>query len=101
MEDFPIYEIGLNNIRIIDSCYVSKKDFDFVLNTIREDNPDNVVMSNRKNPGMRREWATHNLLYSLHLWRDHTKDVDLNYPQKWYVSLTYGIVGFFAMLFIK
>ena len=42
---------------------------------------------------LRCEWAVHNVLYKLGLWRSHTKDVDLNYPIKWYVEVLYVIFG--------
>lgn len=43
---------------------------------------------------MIQEWRTHNLLYSLHLFRSHTKDVDLN-KNKWYMRLLYNLVSIF------
>jgi hypothetical protein len=50
---------------------------------------------------MAREWAAHNLLWDLNIYRSRTKDIDLNYPQKWYVRLGYFILGSFALLVIK
>ena len=37
--------------------------------------------------------VTHNRLYRWGIKRDHTADVDLNYPLKWYVELIYRILG--------
>lgn len=42
------------------------------------------VLKYRSDDSMINEWVAHNNLYILHLFRNHTKDVDLNYPQKWY-----------------
>ena len=39
------------------------------------------------------EWFAHNVLYNLHLFRSHTKDVDLNYPQSKIVGICYAIVS--------
>ena len=36
-----------------------------------------------------REWKSHNLFYDLHLFRTHTKDVDLNSDEKRYRRLIY------------
>lgn len=36
----------------------------------------------RSNFSLLLEWASHNLLYDLHIARERTKDVDLEYPQK-------------------
>ena len=47
------------------------------------------------------EWAAHNMLYNLNIQRERTKDVDLDYPQKWYYKVGYGICGVVALIFIK
>lgn len=40
-----------------------------------------------------REWKGHNNLYKLHLFRSHTKDVDLEEPNKWYLELIWWLIG--------
>lgn len=40
-----------------------------------------------------REWKGHNNLYKLHLFRSHTKDVDLEEPSKWYLELIWWLIG--------
>jgi hypothetical protein len=40
------------------------------------------------------EWKTHNLFYDLHLFRSHTKDVDLN-KHSWFIKLIYSILSKF------
>jgi hypothetical protein len=37
--------------------------------------------------------VVHNRLYKLHILRDRTKDVDLEYKQKWYLKVLYSILG--------
>ena len=41
----------------------------------------------------KREWLGHNRLYYLHLFRNHTKDVDLEEPSKWYLEIIWLILG--------
>lgn len=38
------------------------------------------------------EWKAHNLLYSLHVARNHTKDVDFERKEKWYRQLGYWVL---------
>ena len=96
-----VYTVSKNNIKVVDSWDVSKETFDPFLKKLREENPENAVLVNRSNKSLRREWALHNFLYDLGLWKSHTKDVDLNYPLKWYVSAIYWVFGAAAMIFIS
>lgn len=41
------------------------------------------------------EWRAHNLLYTLGIKRNHTKDVNLELHPKWYMNIIYPIVGLF------
>ena len=68
-----------NNIRIENGYLLRGRSFEFVLNCIRANEP-NEVTANRSNYSLSYEWAVHNALYKLGLFRSHTKDVDLNYP---------------------
>ena len=94
------YTVSDSNIRVIDSWDVSKETFDPFLNKLRKENPENAVLVNRSNKSLRREWALHNFLYDIGIWKSHTKDVDLNYPLKWYISAIYWVFGAVAMIFI-
>ena len=40
------------------------------------------------------EWASHNLCYTFNIYRDRTKDVDLDCNKKWYIKMIYAIIGF-------
>lgn len=94
------YEITQHNLHICDSHLVAKREMIPSLQDIRTAHPDSEVWR-RTDRSLRREWATHNLLYALGIARQRTKDVDLNYPQKWYVRMAYGICGALALIFIK
>jgi len=94
------YTITNNNLHLVDSYKISKNRFDGELNRIRGIHPSSQVWK-RKRYAMKLEWATHNGLYALGIKRDHTKDVDINYPQKWYAKIGYFFVGCCVWLFIK
>ena len=91
-----------NNIHITDSYKVkTRESMKNILNILREYlNDNNITMKTpldfRSNNSMIKEWVTHNNLYRLGLYKDRVKDVDLNYPQKWYHELGY----FFGSLII-
>ena len=44
---------------------------------------------------MTHEWRAHNLLYSLGIKRDRTKDVDLDVNQPWYIKVAYSVLSIF------
>lgn len=94
------YTITPNNIHIQDSYMVPKKLFKCNLKDILHRTPLDYPIHNRTIESMEMEWASHNFLYDLHLWRSHTKDVDLNYPQKWYTKAVYAVLGRIAWVFI-
>lgn len=98
------YQVSQNNIHIEDSAFISKRDFGIVLKNIHdqsEDDGNHSLVWKRTWESLEYEWALHNFCYALGLWRSHTKDVDLNYPQKWWETLAYNILGAVAMIFIK
>ena len=97
-----VYEYGYtrNNLHIDDSHEIGKRQFRSALCAIEERHPELYVWR-RSEGSLRREWATHNLCYQMGYKRERTKDVDLNYPQKWYVTLAYAVVGTLALLIIK
>ena len=87
-----------NNICIEKGYLVKGRAFGFVLNRIREDNP-NEVTEHRSNYSLSCEWAVHNTLYKLGLSRSHTKDVDLNYPCR--IEWLYILLGSFIYPFAR
>ena len=54
---------------------------------------EDMAIYKRSINSMIREWRVHNLLYSLGIQKDRTKDVDLNINQPWYVRLAYTIIS--------
>lgn len=94
------YKIYADRLKLFNSYLVSKSDFETELNVIRYMNPTCPIWQ-RTIGSLRREWASHNLAYSLGICRKKTADVDLNFEQKWYEKLAYFIVGSIALLVIK
>lgn len=95
------YHVTPNNIHIYDSWIYSKHGFQSRLELICRDHPECKVFDRRCFWSMKMEWATHNFLYMLGLWQDRTGDVDLDWPQKWYVAVAYAIAGPISWLFIR
>lgn len=95
-----MYTVSQNNIHIIASWRISKKEFDAKLDNIAALYPDCEVLIRRKRWHLKFEWATHNALYDLGIARERTADIDLNYPLKWYAKIGYAIAGFFVWIFI-
>lgn len=67
-------------VKIIDSYKISKWEMSNYLDNLRKTTISDVFK--RNNTSLIFEWATHNLLYNLHIAKERTKDVDLEYPQK-------------------
>lgn len=94
------YRIYGDRVKLIDSCFIPKSDFGKELNKIRNLHPSCRLWF-RSEKNIKREWAAHNLAYSLGIKRNKTADVDLDYEPKWYHNLIYWITGNLALLFIK
>jgi hypothetical protein len=94
------YEVSANNIQIKSSFAISKEEFERELAAIREMHPDSLVW-NRSMDSLKHEWAAHNALHALGLFRKQTAHADLNWPQPWLIRLGYAIVGTIAWPFIK
>ena len=92
MESFEVV-VSDNNIRIENGYLVRGRDFGFVLNSIRENEP-NEVTKHRSNYSLSCEWAVHNALYKLGLFRSRTKDVDMEYPcrREWVHTVSGSVI---------
>lgn len=90
-----------NNVHIEDSYAYGKTGFEPLLDWIHKMYPNCAVFDNRTMKSLCREWAVHNALYDLHLFRSHTKDVDLNWPIKKWVEIAYNVVGAIVWPFIR
>lgn len=88
-----------DSVTIYGSYKTPKKYMPMVLKTARRTMPGHDVWK-RTDASLMREWAVHNLLYNLHLFRSHTADVDLDYPQPFIVRAAYGVLGRLALLLI-
>jgi hypothetical protein len=85
---------SLNNINIKNSYKVrGRKNIKNVICMLKEKFPENNI-NKQSTFLLTQEWAVHNLCYKLNIFRDRTKDVDLNYPKKWYIKFIYSILGF-------
>lgn len=94
------FKIFPDRIKLLNSVDVRKADFLKELLGLKDLYPDHPVWK-RTMKSLRKEWAAHNLAYALGIKRNKTRDVDLDYPQKWYVRFIYGIVGRFALWVIR
>jgi len=94
------YSIATDNVHIVDSCTISKRDFGKVFKLLREKHPDCQVWQ-RSDGSLSREWAVHNACYDWNIRRSQTADVDLNYPQSFWEKLGYGVIGSIALIFIR
>ena len=94
------YRILGDRVKIFDSHLVPKSRFAIELHVIQYMHPT-CRLWHRSEGSIRREWATHNLAYSLGIRRDKTTDCDLNYELEWYQNLAYSVVGTIALLIIK
>ena len=92
-----LIKVSKNNIHIEDSYKVNRKDdMQIVLNDIRANHSlEESDVLKRTDSSLIKEWRVHNVLYNLHLFRKHTKDVDLNYPQSKIMEIVYSIFGIF------
>ena len=94
------YKVYADRLKLFNSYLVSKSDFETELNVIRYMNPTCPIWQ-RTIGSLRREWASHNLAYSLGICWKKTMAVDLEYEPKWYNKLAYGVVGTIALWVIK
>lgn len=94
------YKILGDRVKIFDSYLVSKSKFGKELDKMRNLHPS-CRLWRRSDGNIRREWAAHNLAYSLGIKREKTADCDLDYEPRWYHNLAYAIVGTIALWVIK
>ena len=96
-----LIKVSKSNIHIEDSYKVNRKDdMQIVLNDIRENHSlEESDVLKRTDSSLIKEWCVHNVLYNLHLFREHTKDVDLNYPQSKMIEIAYSIAYFIVSIF--
>lgn len=94
------FKVFPSRIKLYDSAFVAKSDFEKELEDVKRQTPGHPTWE-RTMKSLRREWAAHNLAYALGIRRSKTKDVDLEYPQKFFAKIFYAIAGLLSMLFIR
>lgn len=91
-KDFKII-ISADNINIENSYKItSKKEIREILDYIIN-HYECEVTKHRTLNSMLNEWVAHNNLYILHIARERTGSVDLNYPQEKLVSICYWFLS--------
>lgn len=97
-----LIKVSKNNIHIENSCEVNtREDMQMVLNDIRANHSlEESDVLKRTDKSLIKEWRVHNVFYNLHLFRTHTKDVDLNYPQSKIIEIAYSVAYFIISIFI-
>lgn len=81
----------IDNTKVIDSYKITDIDIE-VMEIIRERHRRKLPVT-REFDSYVREWKAHNNMYNLHLFRSHTKDVDLEENQKLIYKIIYWIIG--------
>lgn len=71
------------NCHIVNSYKVPKAWFAECLERFRVKNTRCKPLWQRTTESLEAEWGVHNVLYRLGIFRNRTKDVDLNFPQRW------------------
>lgn len=88
------YTPSEHNINVQDSYrFIKRSDINKILDSIHRFEDDSLVFANRERWSLASEWRVHTRLYKLGLWKSRTKDVDLNWPIKWYMVILYNIFG--------
>ncbi len=86
-----LIEYDAGNIRIVDSYKIKKKQdmIEILMNFKSQTN----FKSKRTIKSWIKEWKSHNLMYKLNLFKNHTKDCDLEENEKLYRRIIYWIIG--------
>lgn len=93
-KDINDASLSPTNTHILDSYKVkSKAEMREYLQRLRDLTIDYAV-NRRDLESMVREWRSHNLFYLLHIFRNRTRDVDLELHQSWIRELFCRVVDF-------
>lgn len=89
--------ISTNNINIKNSYKIRcRKNILSVIKQMKEKIPNHLV-SSISNFSLVNEWACHNICYRLGIYKERTRDVDLDYGKPWYINILYNIIGMFYL----
>lgn len=87
-------EITKENIKIKDSYRIkNKKTMTSILKIIRNVALKNGYSFRRTNKSWLQEWKSHNLLYALNIFKEHTRDTDLEENESKFRLFCYKILG--------
>lgn len=88
VSDYIELFVSHESIRILGSYKVKTNlEMDYIIATLRVKYPSCEVLK-RSNDSLINEWRTHNLLYSLGLFKNHVKDLDL-VVVPWWANVMY------------
>lgn len=93
------YIITKHNLHIEDSYKLKKKEIKSTLEEIKSINSDSLIWE-RSMFSLVMETVAHKVLYKLGLWKNRTKDVDLDNPcdkPEW----LYIIIGILTWIFVR
>lgn len=93
------YIITKHNLHIEDSYKLKKKEIKSALEEIKSINSDSLIWE-RSMLSLVMETVAHKVLYKLGLWKNRTKDVDLDNPcdkPEW----LYIIIGILTWIFVR
>ena len=83
-----------NSVCVVDSYMIDvKQHIKSALVDIKSDSRCPKEVLSRSDTSLYREWKAYNRLYKWHLFRSHTKDVDLGY-EPWLRRLCYFFLAF-------
>lgn len=99
--DKPTFSATKNNIHIENSYAIKKVGFQGIIEQVRRMYPGNPVLANRSLESMKKEWCVHNWCYAHGIAKSRTKDVDLNWPQRWWVKVLFTVAGTLLWPFTK
>lgn len=88
------FEFYSQSVKVIDSYKASKSDIKRLIPLIKNNIKCPDIIKNRTDNSLYREWRAHNILYKLGLFKERTKDVDLD-RERWYTQIIYFIIGIF------
>jgi hypothetical protein len=89
--------ISKNNVHINHSIKIKRrKEMTEIIDMIKQKLPEHEI-NNVSTFLCVQEWGVHNLLYSLGLYRDRTRDLDIDTNKPWYMKIIYYILGFLYM----
>lgn len=81
--------------QILNSFLVkTKAEMRAILEDLRAKTSEQMAVNQRDMESQIREWRSHNLFYKFHVFRNRTKDVDMELRQPWYRELFCRVVDF-------